>query len=102
MKIPRTISNKKIYDAPTFNQLWEPLRAILPEAPPLESGSNRPLQLDFEHQLNTLIFFHLEEHDSAQHLLQVLQEDDYARNTIAPKGGIKKSSFSEAINSRGL
>ena len=97
-----TISNKEIYDAPTFNQLWEPLRAILPEAPPLESGSNRPLQLDFEHQLKTLIFFHLEEHDSAQHLLQVLEEDEYARNTIAPRGGIKKSSFSEAINGRGL
>lgn len=100
--MPQTISIKKAYDSPTFNQLWKPLRAILPKAPPLESGSNRPLQLDFEHQLKALVFFHLEEHDSAQHLLQVLDEDDYARNNIAPKDGIKKSSFSEAINGRGL
>ena len=100
--MPHTISNKKIYHAPSFNQLWKPLRAILPEAPPLESGCNRPLKLDFEHQLKALIFFHLEEHDSAQHLLQVLEKDDYARNTIAPEGGIKKSSFSEAMGERGL
>jgi len=100
--MPQTISIKKTYDSPTFNQLWKPLHAILPKAPPLESGSNRPLQLDFEHQLKALVFFHLEEHDSAQHLLQVLDEDDYARNNIAPKDGIKKSSFSEAINGRGL
>jgi len=60
------------------------------------------LQFDFEHQLKSLVFFHLEEHDSAQHLLQVLEDDDFARDSIAPKDGIKKSSFSEAINNRGL
>lgn len=37
-----------------------------------------------------------------QHLLQVLEEDDFARNNIAPEEGIKKSSFAEAINTRGL
>jgi hypothetical protein len=58
--------------------------------------------MSFENQLKALIFFHLEEHSSAQHLLQVLQEDDFARQYIAPKEGIKKSSFSEAINTRGL
>ncbi len=100
--MPNTVSTKKIYNVPSFNQLWKPLLTVLPEAPPLVSGSNRPLQLDFEHQLKTLIFFHLEEHDSAQHLLQVLEDDDFARETIAPKKGIKKSSFSEAINNRGF
>ncbi len=98
----KTVSKIKIYNAPSLKQLWKPLLDILPEAPPLVSGSNRPLKLDFEHQLKTLIFFHLEEHDSAQHLLQVLEDDDFARNSIAPKDGIKKSSFSEAINNRGL
>ena len=39
---------------------------------------------------------------SAQHLLQVLEQDDFARSAIAPKNGIKKSSFSEATNDRGL
>jgi hypothetical protein len=58
--------------------------------------------MDFENQLNALIYFHLEEHTSARHLVQALQEDDFARNNIAPKGGVSRSSFSEAINERGL
>jgi len=70
--------------------------------PPLLSRGNRPLQMSFEDQLKILIFFHLEEHTSAQHLLQVLQEDAFARTTIAPEEGIKKSSLSEAVNNRGL
>jgi len=70
--------------------------------PPLEARGYRPLKMTFDDQLKALIFFHLEEHTSAQHLLQFLEEDDFARNIIAPEGGIKKSSFGEAINSRGL
>lgn len=42
--------------------------------------------------------YHLEEHSSVQHLLQVLKEDNFARDTIAPKEGIEKSSFSEATD----
>ena len=70
--------------------------------PPLESRGDRPLKMTFEDQLKALIFFHLEEHTSALHLLQVLEEDDFARDVIAPEEGIKKSSFAEAINSPGL
>jgi len=58
--------------------------------------------MSFEEQLKALVFFHLEEHQSARELLQVLNEDEFARKTIAPEAGIKKSSFSEAINTRGL
>ena len=58
--------------------------------------------MTFDDQLKALVFFHLEEHISAQHLLQVLEEDQFARDHIAPEEGIKKSSFAEAINSRGL
>jgi len=58
--------------------------------------------MNFEDQLKMLIFYHLEEHVSARHMLQVLEQDDFARENIAPQDGIKKSSFSEAINTRGL
>ena len=54
--------------------------------------------MTFEDQLNALIFFHLEKHTSARHLIQTLQEDDFARNNIAPEDGISRNSFSEAIN----
>ncbi len=90
------------HHAPSFLKLWEPIVGILSKISPLHAKGNRPLKMNFEHQLKALIFFHLEEHTSASHLLQVLQEDECAVEYIAPPGGIEKSSFSEANNTRGL
>ncbi len=87
---------------PSFNLLFQPAKDAIIGMPPLQAPGNRPLQMNFEDHLKALVFFHLEEHTSGQHLLQVLQEDNFAREVIAPKEGIKKSSFSEANNSRGL
>ena len=92
----------KEQDAPSFRELWKPVENVFIGMPPLEARGNRPLQMDFEHQLKALVFYHLEEHTSGRHLLQVLEEDAFAREVIAPPDGIKKSSFFEAINSRGL
>ncbi len=88
--------------APSFKKLRQPLKQVLPKAPVLESQGDRPLQMNFEQQLDALIYFHLKEHKSGRHLLQSLEEEDFARNHIAPPKGIKKSSFFEIINSRGL
>ncbi|MGB9500000.1 MAG: IS4 family transposase [Dissulfuribacterales bacterium] len=93
---------RKKFPSPAFYNLYQPIKKILPGMPLLESRGDRPLQMTFEDQLKALIFFHLEEHVSARHLVQVLQEDDFARKHIVPKNGIGRSSFSEAINSRGL
>ena len=87
---------------PSFHRLFLPAQRILNNVTPLESRGNRPLQMNFEDELKSLVYFHLEEHTSGRHLLQVLEEDDFAREVIAPREGIKKSSFFEAINSRGL
>ena len=57
---------------------------------PLEAKGDRPLQMEFEHQLKALIFYHLEEYSSGSHLIQALEEDDFAKNEIAPPEGIKK------------
>lgn len=100
--MPYTLDPFKKKHAPSFEQLFQPAKNAMIGMPPLEARGNRPLQMNFEDQLKALVFFHLEEHTSAQHLLQVLQEDDFAREVIAPEDGIKKSSFSEANNSRGL
>ncbi len=101
--MPRSFNpwNKKL-KAIAFYKLYRPAQNILPSAPELKARGDRPLQMEFEHQLKALILFHLEEHTSAQHLLQVLEEDAFASTEIAPPDGIKKSSFSEAINTRGL
>jgi len=86
----------------SYSNLMTPVNNIFPDITPLESGCNRPLKMSFEDQLNILVYFHLEEHHSGRHLLQVLKEEDFARQCIAPAGGIEKSSFFEDISSRGL
>jgi len=70
--------------------------------PELKSRGDRPLKMTFEDQLNALVYFHLQEHKSARHLVQDLKENVFAKEHIAPDGGISRSSFSEAINHRGL
>ena len=91
---------KRKYD--TYLKLMLPLNNTLPNLTPLTSGCNRPLQMTFEDQINILVYFHLEEHHSGRHLLQVLKENHFARQYIAPEKGIQKSSFFEDISSRGL
>ena len=83
-------------------RLFTPFKAALDPVPILEARGNRPLQMTFEDQLKILTYYHLEEHSSGRHLLQVLAQEDFAATHIAPPGGIKKSAFFEALNSRGL
>jgi len=100
--MPYTLKLGRKKRATSFKKLYAPVPKALVEIPQLKARGNRPLQMEFEDHLKALIFFHLEEHTSGQHLLQVLEEDDFAKSEIAPEGGIKKSSFCEATNSRGL
>lgn len=86
----------------SFHKLYRPAQKILPKTPVLQSKGDRPLKMNFEDQLKALIFYHLEEHSSGRHLVQVLKQDGFARQHIAPEDGIEKSSFFEAVNSRGL
>lgn len=83
-------------------QLFYPFKASLGQCPILEAKGNRPLQMTFEDQLKILTYYHLEEHSSGRHLLQVLKQEDFAATHIAPPDGIEKSAFFEAINTRGL
>jgi hypothetical protein len=100
--MPHTFIPRKNNQTVEFQNFFKPVQVAMIDMPKLESQGNRPLQMSFEDHLKALVYFHLEEHHSAQHLLQVLEQDDFARNQIAPEDGIKKSSFSEATNCRGL
>ncbi len=95
------IPKQKIHSL-AFDKFKSPLVKSLPFAPELQSRGDRPLKMTFEDQLNALIYFHLQEHKSARHLIQDLEENEFAKQNIAPDGGISKSSFSEIINGRGL
>jgi len=99
--MPRTLTAQDTRE-PSFQELWQPVENFSADIPRLQSRGDRPLQMTFEQQLKSLILFHLEEYDSARHLLQVLKEDDFARSFIAPPEGIGRSSYGEALNTRGL
>ena len=62
----------------SYSRLAKPAHAALSLVTPLKSRSNRPLSFTFEHQLNSLIWFHLHEHASGRELLQVLDQDSFA------------------------
>jgi hypothetical protein len=53
----------------------------------LESRGYRPLQMTFDDQLNALIFYHLEEFSSGSELLQALDQNDFAKECVAPPQG---------------
>lgn len=40
--------------------------------------------MEFEDQLNAIVYFHLEEYTSGHHLLQALQEDEFAHSIRSP------------------
>ena len=93
---------KKRLQSLAFDKFKIPLVKLLPFVPELLSRGDRPLKMTFEDQLNALVYFHLQEHKSARHLIQDLKENEFARQNIAPDEGISRSSFSEAVNHRGL
>lgn len=93
---------KRRLSSVSFFELLKPALDAMKFMPELQAKGNRKLKMTFEDQLRALVFFHLQERTSAQHLLQTLKEDDFAREHVAPEDGIEKSSFSEATNTRGL
>jgi hypothetical protein len=58
--------------------------------------------MNTEELLNVLTYYHLQEFSSGRELIQALQEDEYAKNLIAPAGGIKHSTFFDTVNDRGV
>lgn len=88
--------------SPTFTELIAPITGIIPTLPPLESGSNHPLQFTYAHQLKSLIYCHVEEHTSANALLQAMNRDPFLQCELVPKEGLGNSTFYEANNTRGV
>jgi hypothetical protein len=93
---------KKRLKSGIFNRMLAPILKRFKPLIILESRGDRPLQMTFDDQLKALIFFHLEEYSSGRELLQAFEQNDFAKECVAPPNGIKKSAFFEAINTRGL
>jgi len=88
--------------APPHKLLLKPLQQILIKAPPLKSGSNKPLAMNTEELLSILTYYHLQDFSSGRELLQALEEDDYAKQFVAPADGVKRSTFFDTVNDRGV
>lgn len=89
-------------DPSGFKRLVAPIQKHWRPETPLTSKGYRPLQLSFDDQLKALIYLHLEDFSSGRELLQALEQNDFAKECVAPPKGIKKSAFFEALNTRGL
>jgi len=88
--------------APTHKLLLKPLQQILIKTPPLKSRSNKPLAMNTEELISILTYYHLQDFSSGRELLQALEEDDYARQFVAPANGVKRSTFFDTVNDRGV
>ena len=86
----------------TFDRFIQPLKKALKHIAPIESGSNHSIEFTFEHEAMSLVYSNLHQFVSGRELVQALQEDDFARQNIAPPNGVSKSTFFEAIGYRGL
>jgi hypothetical protein len=86
----------------SFLLLFKPALDALSSITLLRSRSNRPMTFTFEHHLKALVYLHLQEYESGRELLQVLEQDDFARAHIAPPEGVSRSTFFEAMNTRAL
>lgn len=84
----------------SFARLCAPLEKI--KVKEEKSKSNLRVKLEFKEQLRILLYFHLEDFKSGRDLLQRLKSEEFAKAVIVPEKEIKKSTFFEAINHRGL
>jgi len=86
----------------SLKRLYKPAIDELPSLPPWKARGNRPMTFTFEYHLQTLIYLHLQEYESGRELLQVLEQDEFAKAHIAPPEGVSRSTFFEAMNTRSL
>ena len=89
-------------DSPTFAELIAPVESLLPTITPLKSSGNRAITFTFHFQLRSLIYYHVEECTSGQHLLQMMSGDPLTQQLLVPPEGLAKSTFYEANASRGV
>ena len=91
-----------VVSCPTWEAVRVPLTDQLSHIAPLESGSNRPLDFTFSHQIHSLIYFHIEEYSSARGLLEDLNDQKHPPLVGLSQERVGKSTFFDAIHTRGL
>lgn len=98
----QNLSTSSLTKSVTFSTFIELLETILPTITPLVSPCNRPITFTFEHQVKSLIYYHIGEYSSAQALLQDMQNDESIKYLFNCPEGFGQSTFYEANSSRGV
>lgn len=98
----RQVPVPSVVPGPTWDAFRAPLGSLFPILTPLTSGCNRPLEFTFADQLHSLIYLHVEEYTSGRALLDDLADPQQSPPPGLPTGGIKRSTFFEALHTRGL
>ena len=98
IQLPQGIAQK---EAPTWQTLCAPLQGMLHQIQPVSALGNRTIEFTFSQQLYSLIYFHVEEYQSARALFEDLNDPQLSSLEGLPCGTIGRSTFSDAINTRG-
>jgi len=85
-----------------FRAFFRPAKFHIDTIAPYKSRSNRELSMTFEDMAKTLVYYHLHEFSSGADLIQRLEQDEFAKQLVAPAGGLKSSTFHDCLNDRGL
>ncbi len=101
--MPRHVKPLRKGIAPfSFRRLYKPATDELPSIPSRKVRGNRPMTFTFDYHLQALVYLHLQEYESGRELLQILEQDEFAKAHIAPPEGVSRSTFFEAMNTRSL
>lgn len=87
---------------PTWDAFRAPVLHLFSAITPVTSGCNRPLELTFVDQFHSLLYLHVEEYTSGRALLDDLADPRQVPPSGLPAGGFKRSTFFEALHTRGL
>jgi hypothetical protein len=93
--------NKSRLTSLSHSRFFALIHTCVPDITPLVSRGDRPLTLTFEHQLEMLVFYHLHGYKSGAELLQAMEEDDFAREHIAPPGSPCQASSWKFVDAVG-
>jgi hypothetical protein len=85
-----------------FQLFFSPVEEVSDTLTPFKSRGKRKLKMTFQDFARVLVYYHLHEFSSGAEMLQKLEEDEFAKRLIAPKDPLKKSTFHEYLNERGL
>lgn len=100
MSLSLTKFTKKL-NSKSLTKFLLPLIKGLKEIEEIKSTSNKPIEFSFDKQIKSLVYYHLNDYKSGREFLQATHESSLVKEVVSCDG-ISKSTFFDAISSRGV